>query len=485
MLAAEAVPFVKTGEVSEVVSSLAKALHKLGHDVRLAIPRYCHISPQQFGLELVADALPVPMDNHHEPASVYRASLPGGVPVYMVDSPRYFGRTASCVYVDDAERFIFSSRAALEMLRHPAISWQPDIIHCHDWQTAIVPNWLATIYKDEPFFSHTASVFTIHRLAHQGIFGYRVLEVAGLNGYGFLHHAEIADLADLVDLLARGVYYAQAITTVSERYAQEIQTAEFGERLDPLLREHRERLFGILNGIDTETLDPARDSYIASRFDAQTLERRAPNKLALQRLAGLREDPSIPLVGMVSRLSDLKGFDILTPILEGILAHLGVQLMIVGIGEPKHQDQLSALKKRFPGRLALQLTYNDAVERQVYAGSDLYLMPSHVEPCGLGQMIAMRYGAVPVVHATGGLADTVLNYDPQMRIGNGFSFEAYEPLALYATLVRAVEIYRHHELWAPLQQRCMAEDFSWDRSAARYVDIYRWALATRAQGLRS
>ena len=481
ILAAEAVPFAKTGEMAEVISAQAKALHKLGHDVRLVIPRFCHINSERFGLKSFIESLSVPMNSHHELASVHCTTLADRVPVYMVDNPRYFGRNATCVHVDDAERFIFNSRAALEMLKHPALNWQPDIIHCHDWQTAIVPNWLATIYKDDPFFARAATVFTIHRLSHQGIFGYRVLEVAGLNEYGFIHHAEIGDLADLVDLLARGIYYAQAITTVSERHAQEIQTPEFGERLDPLLRERCEHLFGILNGIDTEMFDPAHDTHIASHYDANSLEARAPNKAALQRITGLKEDPSAPLVGMVSRLSDLKGFDLLTSAFEAIMANLDTQFMIIGVGEQKYHDRLTALKKQFPGRVALQFTYNDALERQLYAGSDFFLMPSHREPCGLGQMIAMHYGSVPVVHVTGGLADTVQNYDPLTRTGSGFSFQAYDPLALFATLVRAVEIYRHRDLWISLQQRCMASDFSWDKSAAAYVDVYRWALAARLQ----
>lgn len=479
ILAAEAVPFAKTGEVAEVISGLAKALQRLGHDVRLAIPRYCHIDLERFELKPCIESLSVPMNGRHELASVYYATLGNCVPVYLVDNPRYFGRSVSRVYMDDAERFIFYSRAAVEMLRHPALNWQPDIIHCHDWQTAIVPNWLATVYRDDLFFARVAAVFTVHRLAHQGIFGYRVLEAAGLNEYGFIHHVELADLSDLVDLLARGLYYAQAITTVSRRYAQEVQTPEFGERLDPLFRERCERLFGILNGIDTEAFDPAHDMCIASRYDVDSLAARAPNKTALQRLAGLREEADAPLVGMVSRLSDIKGFDLLTSVFKSIMSNLNTQFMIIGVGEQKYHDQLSTLKQQFPGRVALQFTYNDALERRLYAGSDLFLMPSYCEPCGLGQMIAMRYGSVPVVHATGGLADTVQDYDPVTGTGNGFSFQAHDPMALFAALVRAVEIYKHRNLWEALQRRCMASDFSWGKSAEAYVDVYRWALAAR------
>jgi starch synthase len=480
ILAAEAVPFVKTGEVAEVISSLAKALQKLGHDVRLVIPRYSHISLERFGLQMCIPSLPVAMNSHTEMAQVYSTAL-GQVPIYLVDNPRYFGRDTTYMHVDDAERFVFYARAALELVKHPQVAWQPDVIHCHDWQTAIVPNWLTTLYKEDPFYDQTATVFTIHRLAHQGIFGYRLLEVAGLEEYGFIYHSAIGELSDLVDLMARGIYYADAVTTVSECYAREIQTPEFGERLDPILREKDGRLFGVRNGIDTELLDPATDPYIAARYDAAVLERRAPNKAALQRLAGLTQDAAMPLIGMISRLSDIKGFDLLAAMFELLMAHTEVQFMILGVGEPKYHDLLARYAKRYPGRVGLQLTFNDALERQICAGSDMFLMPSQVEPCGLGQMIAMRYGCVPVVRATGGLVDTVQDYDPRTGRGNGFAFQAYDALALYTTVVRAIEVYKHHDLWQALQKRCMAGDFSWTGSAQCYVDIYRRALDLRTE----
>ena len=484
MMAAEVAPLAKTGQVAEVTHALAAALRGLGHDVRLAIPRYHHITKEQFGLQPLAEPFLVPLDDHGELATAYGARVGANLPIYLVDHPKFFGNGASSLYADDAERFIFYARATLELLKQPQVNWQPDVIHCHDWQTAIVPNWLETIYKDDPFFRSTGTVLTIHRLSHQGIFGYRVLEVAGLEKYGFLYHAEIADLADLVDLLGRGVYYADAITTVSRHYAQQIQTPEFGERLDPLFRERSDRLFGVTNGIDTDAFDPARDPHLVLPFDLATLERRAANKAALQRAFGLAQSPRTPLVGMVSRLSDDKGLDLFTGILDALLAHLDLQFAIVGVGEQKYHELLSGYARLYPQRFGLRLTFNDGLERQVYAGSDMFLMPSHVEPCGLGQMIAMRYGSVPIVHATGGLADTVQNYDPESRSGNGFSFEAYETLALYTAIVRASEIYRHPELWLPLQKRGMATDFSWAKPAAEYVEIYRRAqaahLASRA-----
>ena len=481
MMASEMVPFAKTGHVAEVISSLAKALAQLGHDVRVAIPRYAHVEPEQFGLDRLIEGLSVPMENHRDLATIYRTTVGSNVLVYMVDNPRYFGRNAVHLYVDEAERLIFHCRAILEMLQHEQVDWRPDIIHCHDWHTAIVPNWLATTYKDDPFFADTGTVFTVHRLTHQGIFGYRVLEVAGLESYGFIYYSGMADLTELVNLLGRGIYYADAITTVSESYAEQIQTAEFGEGLHPLLHGRSDSLFGVLNGIDGELYNPLTDSEIAANFGASSLDRRIDNKLALQEASGLQQDPNLPLIGMITRLNRDKGFDLLGSVLGYVLENSDAQFVILGVGEPKCQSVVEDYVQAYPGRMCLELTFNDALERKIYAGSDMFLMPSRVEPCGLGQMVAMRYGAVPVVRATGGLADTVQDYDPLHDTGTGFSFESYDKMALFAALIRAIEVNKHHDCWASLQRRCMSQDFSWKRSVSRYVEIYRWVLQRRRE----
>ena len=349
-----------------------------------------------------------------------------------------------------------------------------------------MPNWLATTYGQEPFFAQAGSVFTIHRLAHQGISGYRVLEVAGLESYGFIYHSGMADLSELVNLLGRGIYYADAITTVSERYAQEIQTAEFGEGLHPLLREKADRLFGVLNGIDTAAYDPATDTQIAQTFDADTLNRRSANKSVLQGQFGLRQDAAVPLMGMVTRLNQAKGLDLLGSILRDVLTHTNAQFAILGVGEPEYQSLIEGCARAFPGRVALDLTFSESRERQIHAGSDLFLMPSRTEPCGLGQMLAMRYGSVPIVRATGGLADTVQDYEAVGNTGTGFVFEPCDRMALYAAMIRALEVSKHRDRWSAMQRRCMAQDFSWTRSVRRYVDIYRWVLGEgrRQRGMR-
>jgi starch synthase len=321
-------------------------------------------------------------------------------------------------------------------------------------------------------------VYTIHNLAYQGIFGYRVLEIAGIDEWGFQYHAEMADLNEVVDLMGRGIYWADVVTTVSSTYAREILTPEYGERLDPLLRDRRDRLYGILNGIDYGTSNPASDPHIATNFDAATLDRRVENKLALQREAKLAVDPDIPLIGIISRLTDSKGFDILSECIAHIL-DLGVQFVLLGTGEQHYHNLFSHMVERYPRQATVFLTFNAPLAQRIYAGSDMFLMPSRFEPCGTGQMIAMHYGSVPVVRATGGLADTVQDFQPQTGQGSGFVFRSYDCWALFAAIVRATETFKHREMWRKIQLQGMSADFSWAQSAQKYVEIYRRAIASR------
>jgi starch synthase len=479
LVAAEVVPFAKTGGLADVAGSLPKAIHALGHDIRVAMPRYERIRPERFNLTGALDSFPVPMDDRAEPAELMQTTLDGGVPVYMVENARYFGRDGIYMYPDDAERFILFCRGTLEAVKR--LGWQPDIIHCHEWHTALIPNWLKTIYARDPFFSDTASVYTIHNLGYQGIFGHRVLEVAGIDEYGYIVHPDTVDLNGVVDFMARGIYFADAINAVSETYAREILTPEFGERLDPLLRDRRDRLFGIVNGIDVDEFNPAADPYLDTPYTLENLEARTADKLALQREAGLREDPRAPIVGFIGRLTDQKGMDLITSVIELAFRHLGAQLVLLGTGEQRYHDYFTDLSNRFPGQAGIFLTFNASITRRIYAGADLFLMPSRFEPCGLGQMAAMRYGSVPVVRTVGGLADTVCDYNPATGEGTGFTFADYDAMALYTTLVRAIETYRHPAIWRQLQVACMQQDYSWAASARKYVELYARARAFHAQ----
>jgi starch synthase len=476
-LSAEVVPFAKTGGLADVAGSLPKALKALGHDIRVAMPCYGRIDKAKFGLVERLAEVDVPMDDSREAAKVFEGRLDPDVPVYFVDNARYFAREGIYMYPDDAERFLFFSRCSMEMLR--SLEWQPDIIHCNDWHTAFVPNWLETLYKDDPVLGRLASVYTIHNLAYQGIFGYRVLEVAGVATHGFHYHPGLPELADVVDFMARGIIHADIVTTVSERYAKEILTPEYGEKLDPLLRDRQDTVLGILNGVDYDSVNPGTDPHLAVQFGIDTLEKRAEDKAALQREAHLPERADVPLVGMISRLTDQKGFDILGEVLPQML-DLGLQLVLLGTGDQHYHSMFTRFAQQYPDKVSVFLTFNADLAQKIYGGSDMFLMPSRFEPCGLGQMIAMRYGSVPVVRATGGLADTVDDYDAAADTGTGFRFDRYDGWALYTAVVRAWEDWHHRDAWRRMMVRGMQADFSWTVSARKYVDAYRKAIAIHA-----
>lgn len=472
ILAAEVVPFTKVGGLADVVGALPKSLQALGHDVRLVMPRYRQVDPQRFHLTTILDNITVNMGKFKVQVSVLQGEIGNHIPVYMIDSPRFFDRENIYGYTDDGERFVLFCRAALEAMR--ALNWSPDIIHCNDWHTGIVPNWMNTLYRDDPFFANTATVYTIHNLAYQGIFGYRLLEVAGVAANGFVY-PQIAELAHVVDIMGRGILFADVVTTVSERYAQEILTPTFGEKLDHLLRSRRDRLFGILNGIDDQEFDPVHDNYIRASFDTTSLEQRAENKKDLQQYARLPVQADVPLLAMVSRLADQKGFDLLAQIIHPLLVQ-GIQFVVMGVGDQHYHELFQNLAARYPDQVAVFLTFNTELQQRIFAGSDMFLMPSRFEPCGTSQMIAMRYGCVPIVRTVGGLADTVQEYDPSTGTGCGFTFTNYDPWEFFAAVVRGLALYRFKDIWRNLQRNGMQVDHSWHVSAKRYVDIYRKAL---------
>ncbi len=478
ILAAEIVPFAKVGGLADVVGALPKALKALGHDVRLVMPRYRQVDPERFQLNTVLDAVSVSMGNFQVPVSVHQGIIGDQIPVYMIDAPRFFDRENIYGYTDDGERFILFCRAALEAVR--ALNWSPDIVHCNDWHTGIVPNWMHTVYRNDPIFANTATVYTIHNLAYQGIFGYRILEVAGVAANGFVY-PQIAELANVVDIMGRGILFADVITTVSERYAQEILTPTFGEKLDHLLRSRRDHLFGILNGIDYQEINPATDRYIHTQFDVNSLEKRAENKVALQEQAHLPIRADVPLLAMISRLTDQKGLDLVSHIIYSLLSQ-GVQLVVLGIGDQHYHEMFQNLAARYPEQVAIFLTFNTELAQRIYAGSDMFLMPSRFEPCGLSQLIAMRYGCVPIVRNVGGLADTVQEYNPDTGEGNGFVFTNYDCWEFFAAIVRAITVYRFKDAWRALQQHGMMADHSWHASALRYVEVYHNALAFHQSG---
>lgn len=470
LLASEVSPFVKTGGIADVVSELARALKRLGHDVRVALPRYRVI--QINGSRRVVESFRVHLDSLDENISVTQGMLAGDIPVYFIENARLFDREGIYMYPDDAERFLVFSRAALEMLPH--LDWQPDVIHVNDWQTAIIPNWLKTLYVNQPFFHTIASVYTIHNLSYFGTFGQRILEISGLAQFGFIAHPNVSnEINRELNFMARGILFADAMNTVSPTYAREIQTPEFGEGLDPVLRMRAARLRGILNGLDYAQANPADDPALVSAFDADRLDARTPNKRALQKRADLDESDA-PLFAMISRLNEDKGIDLVLQIVERILA-ADAQIVIMGAGEETYQNALKELEAKHPRRLRFFQTFDEPLRHQMVAGSDLLLMPSRVEPGGTTQLLAMHYGCVPIVHRVGGLADSVEDFEPGAQRGTGFVFERADSMSLYGAIGRALEAFAHQPEWRALQARGMRADFSWARSAQQYVEMYNFA----------
>ncbi len=477
MASSEVVPFAKTGGLADVAGSLPRVLREQGMEARIIMPKYAQVQGDSLGSAITS--LSVPMGEHSEEAIVYSGSSKGDIPVYFVGNDKYFNRENLYGYQDDAERFIFFCRAVLEILKK--INWQPNIIHCNDWHTGLIPNYLATLYQEDPFFVQTATVFSIHNLSYKGICSFQSLKLAGLGEYGLVY-PPIIEQAERIMLIARGIAFADVVNTVSGRYALEIQTPQFGEGLDPLLREQREKLFGILNGIDYQEYDPATDKNIVFNYDASALNK-VPNKVSLQKECGLTIDPETPLVGIISRLTDQKGFDIMIKLIDPIM-NQPLQLVLLGTGDQRYHEVFERVKQRYPTKAAVFLTFDNALAHRIYAGSDMFLMPSNFEPCGLGQLISLRYGTIPIVRSTGGLADTVKDFNPLTNEGSGFVFDVSgvyqrrsmdKAAALFVAIIRALETYKNKEIWQSLMKRAMQLDNSWGNSARKYELLYQKA----------
>lgn len=469
---AEADPFAKTGGLGEVAGSLPVFLHKQGIDVRIIMPKYSSISKD---LQREFKHL-----SHYNVPVAWRKQYCGleetiyqGIPYYFIDNEYYFTRPQVYGEYDDAERFAFFSRAALESLIHIP-GFKPDILHCHDWHTALIPLMLKEFYKREPLYYPIKTLFTIHNLKYQGIFAKEVLEdIVGLGMEFFKENG--LEFHGAINFMKGALLYADQITTVSPSYAEEIQNPFYGENLDGLLRKRRESLTGIINGLDYEAYDPFNDPYLVMPYQ-DVSESKAENKKHLQKNMGLPVRDDCAVLGMVSRLADQKGLDLLAHVLDELL-ELDVQMVILGTGEKQYEEMLKYFESKYPEKLAIRFEFSNELAHQIYAGSDMLIMPSRFEPCGIAQMIAMRYGAVPIVRETGGLKDTVMPYNEVIGTGNGFSFANYNAHELLFTVQRAVSIYYENKpVWNNIRLRAMESDFSWDRSANAYIEIYKSLL---------
>lgn len=476
MLAAECTPYAWTGGLGDVVGSLPTALRNLGADVRVALPHYGSIDSTVHPIATSDAALKVSMNGAVERGKVGEVAQ-SQFPLYLIGSDDYFANRPDLYgYPDDGHRFVFFSRGALEAAR--ALKWQPDVVHCHDWHSGLVPNWIHAARSNGANANGPATVLTIHNLAYQGHFGEELLHAAGLADGESPDHPTDSEFTPQVNFLARGIRYADAVNTVSATYAREILTPAYGERLDALLRERQDGITGIVNGIDTVTFDPAADPHLPANFSLRDMTPRARNKAALQRELGLPVEADTPLLGMVSRLADHKGLDLLAPVVPHLVER-GAQLAVLGTGDPRHHEHLANAAREHPRHIAIALRFDPPLAQRIYGGSDMFLMPSRHEPCGLGQLIAMRYGNVPVVRATGGLADTVADFDARTRQGTGFVFHRYDPIDFFGAIARGLETYRYPEAWRALMRQGMSRDSSWDAAARRYLDLYSRALESR------
>ncbi|MBP1999835.1 starch synthase [Paenibacillus shirakamiensis] len=466
--AAEAIPFIKTGGLADVIGALPKALLKAGHDVRIVIPKYKMI-PESFKNQLKpVDIIQVPLGWRSQYCGIEVLTYEG-IPVYFVDNEYYFGRDGIYGYGDDAERFAFLNRAVLEML--PYINFQPDVIHCHDWHTSLIPVLMKHHYLHNPFYQSIRTVFTVHNLLYQGIFPYEVLHsILDLPDYYFT--PERLEYYGNVNYLKAGLIFADHVTTVSPTYSEEIKTDHYGYGLDGLLRSLGNKLSGIVNGIDTKLYNPATDIDIPAKYRT-SLTKKRENKLELQRELGLKVSEKTPLISMVTRLVESKGLDLVMRVLDELLYYDDVQVVILGTGESSYEHWFREAAYRHPGKLSVQIKFNDGLSRRIYAGSDLFLMPSQFEPCGISQLLALRYGTIPVVRETGGLNDTVQSYNEFTGEGNGFTFHDYNAHDMLYTIRRAIHFYLQPPHWKKVARNAFGGEYSWNVSAEQYLDIYR------------
>ncbi len=482
-VSSEVVPFAKTGGLADVAGALPVALKEMEQDIRLMMAKYKSINERKFVLREVIrlKEVEVELGGRKLIADGKTAFLPNSkVHVYFLHIPEYFDRKDLYVdsktgkeFEDNAERFAFFSKAVLETLK--LLYWQPDIIHCNEWQTALIPFYLKTHYKNDEFFQNTRTVLTLHNLAYQGRYPLEKAEKIGIPaeyvqpGREFEFHGQL-------NLLKGGILFADKLNTVSERYAEEIMSdPEYGFGLEEILQKRKADFSGILNGVDYTVWNPETDNLIPVNYTADTLDKKVENKKVLCRQNGLTFNPDVPIIGIISRLADQKGFDLIAEAADELMS-LNIQMVILGTGDPNYHKLLEKLARKYSKKLAVNLRFDNKMAHLIEAGADMFLMPSRYEPCGLNQMYSLKYGTVPIVRETGGLADTVVNFDPKTGKGNGFTFKEYKAAAMMEAIRRAVDTFDDKSVWRKIQQAGMQEDYSWQRSASEYMELYEKAL---------
>jgi starch synthase len=480
MATPEAVPLAKTGGLADVAGALPKFLQPLGCDLRLVMPYYRMVRESGRPFQSLGEDLEIPVGDELIKAEIYEGQLTKEIPVYCIGCEEFFDRaslygTAKGDYFDNAERFIFFSKAVLALSR--TLDVAPDVIHHHEWQTGLIPAYLKTVCQSDPFFSHTATVFTLHNIAYQGVFRKEKFRLTGLPAETY--NPEGIEFWERINLMKSGIVYADMINTVSQKYSEEIQTPEYGCGLEGILKKRRGDLCGILNGVDYQDWDPSHDPHLIRTYRLEDLSGKRECKRDVLKVFELPSSlENRPLFGMISRLADQKGFDLLVDIAEELFS-LDIGFILLGTGERKYQDLFTQLAQKYPRKAGIRIAYDDRLAHKIEAGADLFLMPSKYEPCGLNQIYSLKYGTLPVVRATGGLEDTIQTYDPLTRHGNGFKFVRYRGQDFLDQIKRAIDFYHRPDHWKQLIHNAMKADFSWERSAATYFQLYQRAVAKK------
>ncbi|MGE5400657.1 MAG: glycogen synthase GlgA [Ignavibacteriales bacterium] len=481
----EVVPFVKTGGLADVSAALPQTLTELGHEVRIVVPKYGAIDERRFKIHEVVRLkdLTIKIGDKDVVFSLRSSFLVGQkarVQIYFLDNYEYFGSRASLYvdpntgtdYPDNDERFILLSRCIFELINK--LGWVPDIIHGNDWQTGLIPAYLKTVYKNEPVLTSVKSVFTVHNLAYQGFFPKSEFPKTGLPDE--LNSEKGIEIYGRLNFMKSGLMFSDAITTVSERYAEEItKDDEIGAGLRSVLLKRKKDIYGIINGIDDKTWNPETDTLIPKKYSAKTFEDKAEDKKALAEKFDLSYDENIPIIGVISRLIDGKGFDLIAEVIEDLM-QLDIQMVLLGTGEKKYHKLFEEIHTKYPQKFSCYLGFDDELAHLIEAGSDMFLMPSRYEPCGLNQMYSLAYGTIPIVRETGGLADTVSKYNEKEESGNGFVFKKYDSAEMLKEIKRAVKLFQEKKIWTKIAKTGMKADFSWLSSAKKYVDLYKKIL---------
>ena len=466
--ASEALPFAASGGLADVAGSLPQALRKRLIGCRVVMPLYSTIKQELKDTMKFITNISVPVAWRRQYCGIFEAKY-GGVTYYLLDNEYYFKRDGLYGYYDDAERFAFFSRAILEIIPH--IDFKPDVIHCNDWQTALTPLYYSTMYATQPGYENIKTVFTIHNIQYQGVYGKELIDnVVGLD----YSHKNLIEYDDTVNFAKAAIECANAVSTVSPSYAKEILDPWYSHGLDTILKERSFKLRGILNGIDVENYNPETDKDIFKNYSAEKMTGKATNKRELQKFFGLPEKKDTPVMGMVTRLVSHKGLDLCKAVLDELLATTDIQLVVLGSGDTEYEDFFRGLASRYPEQVGLCLGFIPDLARKIYAGTDLFLMPSKSEPCGLSQMVALRYGSIPIVRETGGLRDSVK--DSGDNEGNGFTFANYNAHEMLHSIRRACEGYSDKKGWKILVKRAMESDNSWGKSANEYIRMYKEIL---------